>query len=380
MGNDCNLKHTSRAVDGWQSMMNKIYASLLQLAHLFVPSVLALISATLIGAGFVSFFGHSPLQVFLTIRDGAWGDVYSLSETLLKTTPLIFTGLAVALAFRAGVWNIGVEGQFIVGALMGTALGVSATNLAEPVFLLVILLGAFGAGVFWGAIPGWLRQQHRVSEVITTIMLNVIALHVLSYAVHGPLQEVARTYPQSDRLVDAARLLQLWPGTRLHSGVIIAMLCASLLWLLLFRLPFGFRLRAIGQNPKAAHFAGIKVSPHVIAAIALSGGLAALGGAVEVAGVTGRLYENISPGYGYTGIAVAMLGRLHPLGVLPAAFLFGALESGGRALQRNLGISPVLAEAVQGAVILFVVLYETRWFRATCSRFFSKILATKRKV
>jgi simple sugar transport system permease protein len=153
-----------------------------------------------------------------------------------------------------------------------------------------------------------------------------------------------------------------------------------LLWLLLFRLPFGFRLRAIGQNSKAAYFSGIKVSPHVIAAIALSGGLAALGGAIEVAGVTGRLYENISPGYGYTGIAVAMLGRLHPFGVLPAALLFGALESGGRALQRNMGISPVLTETLQGAVILFVVLYETGWFRQRTQAFFLKYMQQKERV
>jgi simple sugar transport system permease protein len=200
---------------------------------------------------------------------------------------------------------------------------------------------------------------------------------MLGYAVHGPLQEAAQTYPQSDRLVEAARLSQLWPGTRLHSGVIIAALLTGISWLVLFRLPFGFRLRVIGQNPKAARFAGLNVSRHIVAAIALSGGIAALGGVIEVAGVTHRLYENISPGYGYTGIAVAMLGRLHPIGVLPAAFLFGALESGARALQRDMGISPVLAEVIQGMVILFVVLYETRWLRATYSALFSKMPATK---
>ncbi len=305
------------------------------------------------------------------------GEAYSFSETLLKTTPLIFTGLAVALAFRAGIWNIGADGQFIVGALISTALGIHAVPLAGPAVFALIAVTAFGGGALFGALAGWLREKHEVSEVITTIMLNVIALHFLSYAVHGPLQEAAQTYPQSDRLADAARLSLLWPGTRLHSGVIIAVALAIASWVMLFRLPFGFRLRAIGQNSNAARFAGIKVSRHVIAAIAISGGIAALGGAIEVTGVTGRLYESISPGYGFTGIAVAMLGRLHPFGVLPAAFLFGALESGARALQRNMGISPVLAEVIQGMVILFVVLYETRWFRATYANFFAKMLATK---
>lgn len=350
---------------------------ILHALKLLTPSVLAFLSASAVGALLVSASGHSPVDAFLTIWHGAVGNTYSFSETLLKTTPLIFTGLSVALAFRAGIWNIGADGQFIFGALIGTALGVKTIHAAVPL-LLIMILGAFVAGAFWGTIAGWLRERRGVSEVITTIMLNVIALQILGYAVHGPLQEAAQTYPQSDRLVEAARLSQLWPGTRLHSGVIIAVLLAGLSWLVLFRLPFGFRLRVIGENPKAARFAGINVSWHIVAAIALSGGLAALGGAVEVAGVTHRLYENISPGYGYTGIAVAMLGRLHPIGVLPAAFLFGALESGARALQRDLGISPVLAEVIQGMVILFVVLYETRWFRATYASFFSKILATKK--
>jgi simple sugar transport system permease protein len=353
--------------------------SLFDFMRLLTPSIPAFLSASAAGALLVGASGHSPVDAFLTIWHGAVGNAYNLSETLLKTTPLIFTGLAVTLAFRAGIWNIGADGQFILGALIGTALGVKAMHFPAPLLFMLMILGAIAAGAFWGILAGWLREHRGVFEVITTIMLNVIALQILGYAVHGPLQEAAQTYPQSDRLVEAARLSQLWSGTRLHSGVIIAALLAGLSWLVLFRLPFGFRLRVIGQNPKAARFAGINVSRHIVAAIAFSGGIAALGGAVEVAGVTHRLYENISPGYGYTGIAVAMLGRLHPLGVLPAAFLFGALESGARALQRDMGISPVLAEVIQGMVILLVVLYEARRFRATSASFFSKILATKRE-
>ncbi len=328
-----------------------------------LPSILAFGSASLAAALLVSFFNQSPLLVLRTIWEGAFGDIYNLSETLLKTIPLVCTGLAVALAFRAGIWNIGAEGQFIAGALAFTVFGVSATNFFAPIFWLSATVGVFLSGAVLGMIVSWLREKRGVSEVISTIMLNAIVLQLLSYALHGPLQETAQTYPQSDRLAEMARLPQLWPGLRLHNGVIIVILLAVILWVILFRRPFGFRLRVIGQNVRAARFAGIHVSRHIAIALALSGGVAALGGAIEVAGVTGRLYENISPGYGYTGIAVAMLGRLHPLGVLPAAFLFGALESGARALQRNLGISPVLAEVIQGMVILFVVLYETRWFR-----------------
>jgi len=341
----------------------KLIDSARQLLPSLVPSILALVSASFFGALLVSAFGHSPVSVFFTMAAGAFGDAYHFSETLLKTTPLIFTGLAVALSFRAGIWNIGAEGQFLAGALMVTAFGANSVNFFAPAFFVLMIAGVFLSGAFLGIIAGWLREKHGVSEVISTIMLNVIAAQFLGYAVHGPLQEAARTYPQSDRLAEVARLSLLWPGTRLHSGVIIALLLAIMFWLILFRRPFGFCLRVIGQNPRAAQISGINVSRHIIAALALSGGLAACGGAIEVAGVTGRLYENISPGYGYTGIAVAMLGRLHPLGILPAAFLFGALESGAGALQRSLGISAVLAEVIQGLVILFVVLYRTRWFR-----------------
>jgi simple sugar transport system permease protein len=343
--------------------VSKLIESGRKLLSPLLPSLLAFFSASCFGALFVGLSGHSPILVLYIIWDGAFGDFYNFSETLLKATPLIFTGLAVALSFRAGIWNIGAEGQFIAGAIVVTAFGVKAVNFFSSIFFALVPVSVFLSGAFLATIAGWLREKHGVSEVITTIMLNVIAEQFLGYTVHGPLQEAAQTYPQSDRLVEMARLSLLWPGTRLHSGVIIAVLTAIIFWLILFRLPFGFRLRVIGQNPRAAHFAGVNVSRHIVAALALSGGLAAIGGAVEVSGVTGRLYENISPGYGYTGIAVAMLGRLHPLGILPAALLFGALESGARALQRSLGISPVLAEVIQGAVILFVVLFETRWFR-----------------
>lgn len=343
-----------------------------QMALWFLPAMMAFVSASAFGALLVSGFGYSPLLVFSTLWEGAFGDAYRLSETLLKTVPLVFTGLAVALSFRAGIWNIGAEGQFLAGALIVTVFGVKAANLFAPIFFLLTTIGIFLSGALLGILAGWLREKHGVSEVISTIMLNMIVLQFLGYAVHGPLQEAARTYPQSDRLAEVARLSQLWPGTRLHSGVIIAVLLAFGLWLVLFRRPFGFRLRVIGQNPHAARFAGLNVSRHIITALALSGGLAAIGGAIEVAGVTGRLYENISPGYGFTGIAVAMLGRLHPVGLLPAAFLFGALESGARALQRNLGLSSVLAEVIQGMTILFVVLYETRWFRELLNKWLHK--------
>lgn len=335
-----------------------------KLVTIVLPSLMAFISATL-AAGLVMWgFGFPPVQAFGVLLGGAFGDAYSISETLLKATPLIFTGLAVALAFQAGIWNIGADGQFISGAVAATALAAVWPGASWPVLVLAALL----LGACWAWLAAALREWRGVSEVITTIMLNVIAVQILSYALHGPLQEAAGTYPQSDRLSAVLQLDRLFTGLRLHSGLLLALLVAVLAWLLLFRMGFGFRLRAIGQNRTAARVAGIRVPMHVLAAMAISGALAGLGGVVELTGVTYRLYENFSPGYGFTAIAVALLARLHPLGVLPAAVLFGALETGARAMQRTLGISPVLAEVIQAMVILFVVLYETPWFRQWLSR------------
>lgn len=329
-----------------------------------LPSVLALLSATLTAAILLAAFGHSPVQAFRHLIAGAVGDRYAMAESLLKTVPLLFTGISVVLAFRGSIWNIGADGQFLAGALAAGALGTHAPVRHPVLFFPLVFSTAFVAGGLWGLLAAWLRERRGVSEVISTIMLNFIALLLLSYAVHGPLQEAARYYPQSDRIGEFATLARIIPGTRLHSGFVLAVATCILAWVLLFKTPFGFRLRAVGANRDAARAAGIRISRQVLAAMTLCGGAAALGGAVEVLGVTHRLFENLSPGYGFTAIAVALLARLHPLGLLPASFLFGALSTGTRAMERALGISSVLALVMQALVILFVVLYETRWFRS----------------
>ncbi len=339
------------------------FAKLEKCLRPLLPAVLAFFSASAVAALLLAAFGHSPVAAFVVLYQGALGDAYALSESLLKTVPLVFTGLAVALSFRAGIWNIGADGQFIAGALVATLFGVSFAWDTPWLLFPAMFAASFLAGAAWGAIAGWLRERRGVSEVITTIMLNLIAVQLLSYVVHGPLMEASGTYPQSERIAPAAMLARWLPPTRLHSGVFLAVAACGLIWVALFRLPWGLRVRAIGLNPGAAKYAGIPISRHIVLTLALSGGLAAVGGLVEVTGVTHRLYENISPGYGYTAIAVALLARLHPAGVLVAAFLFGTLETGTRALQRSLGVSPVLAELIQALVILFVVLFETRWFK-----------------
>ena len=328
----------------------------------FLPAILAFLSASVFSSILIAILGYSPVTAFISLFEGALGDAYNMSESLIKASPLIFTGLSVILSFRAGIWNIGAEGQFLMGSL---ACGWVALNAGEEKNIMTAFFSisaACVAGGLWGSIAGWLREKRGVSEVITTIMLNQIALYLLSFAVHGPLQEKAGHYPQSDRLQPFLQLHKILPETRLHSGILIGILLAMILTIILFRSPFGFKLRVIGQNTTTAFYSRIAISPHIIATMAISGAIAGLGGALQFMGVTYRLYENFSPGYGYTAIAVALLARLHPLGVLPASLLFGALETGAKSLQRTMSISPVLAEVIQAMVILFVVLFETSWF------------------
>ena len=291
---------------------------------------------------------------------GALGSTANLAETLVKTTPLLLTGLAVMLAFESGIFNIGAEGQFRAGALAATAVG----TLPQPFpcqTVLVLLAGAV-AGAAWSSVAAAMRIGRGVSEVIVTILLNFVALYLVSYAVHGPLQEAAAAYPQSDPLPPSARLWQIAPPTRLHAGVPLAFGLTIVVGVLMRRTALGLRLRAAGRNAVAARLAGFPVTRDLAVAFALSGALAGLGGAVEVAGVTGRLFERISPGYGYAAIAVALVGGLRPLRVTAAAIFFAALASGANAMERTAGVSSVLVVAVQGATLVAVAVMGTRIF------------------
>lgn len=277
-----------------------------------------------------------------------------VSDVLVRATPLALTGLAVAIAFRGGVWNIGADGQFLAGATLAAWIGVmlGATHAALP---LALLTGA-AAGAAWAGIAGILRSRFGVLEVISTIMLNFVAAFGVSYLVRGPLQEPTHVYPQTSSIGTAAELPVLVPGTRIHAGVLIALALAITAWWAMRHTAAGFRLRATGANPFAARSAGLVDAERVtMRAFLVSGALAGLAGAVEVCGVTYALYENLSPGYGYTAIAVALLARLNPIGTFVAAILFGALEVAASALQREAAIPSTTATVVEAAVILAVI-------------------------
>lgn len=290
---------------------------------------------------------------------GAFGSPYDIGDTLNKTTPLILTGLGVAIAFRARMWNIGGEGQFVVGAIAGCAVGAYRLQHLAPVLLIPLMLVAGAlAGAAWSTLAGLMRTKRNVPEVISTIMLNFVAFELLSYLMHGPMQESTHTQPESETLPDPAMLPVIVHGTTLHAGLIVAIAAAIVVQLLLFNTRAGFALRVTGANPSAARMGGIDVDRTLLVAMLWSGALCGLGGAVEFSGVLGTLYESYAPGYGFTAIAVALLGRLHPLGIIAAALFFGALTSGCGSMERVAGVSFALSYVIQAVTLLVLLGFQ----------------------
>jgi len=306
--------------------------------------------------------GHEVIPALSAMVRGAFGSYYAItSATIVRMVPLALAGLAVSVAFRAGILNIGAEGQLLVGAAAATAM--SGTLGGVPWFIgIPVMLGAGAiAGGAWAAIAGALRLRFGVLEVISTIMLNFVAQYLTGWLVRGPLQEPTRVNPQSVTLAPELQMPVLLEGTRLHAGVLLVVMVAIAVWWWLRRTASGFRLRAVGATPTAAASAGgIDVPRTMFGAFLVSGLLAGLAGSVEYTGITYALYENFSPGYGYTAIAVALLARLHPLGVVATALLFGALEAGANAMQRDASVPNVVVSVVE-ALLILLVLAADRW-------------------
>lgn len=321
-------------------------------------SALAALALTLaVGAVTLALGGYPPGRALAALLGGAFGSTQAvLSITLVRTVPLLFTGLAVALAFRAGVWNIGAEGQLYAGAVAATWVGLVGGAL--PAWLLVpaVLAAALAAGAAWAAVPALMKLRLGVGEVITTLLMNFVAIDLASWLVHGPLQESRGVFPQTDPIAEAARLPRLIPGTRLHVGLALALAVALALWIFLRWTRAGFQVRAAGASPEAARVSGrVNASRVVLGVFLVSGALAGLAGGVEVSGVTYAFYDNLSPGHGYTAIAVALLAGLHPLGVILTALFFGALEGGAGAMQRAAGVPAAWVSAMEALAILSVL-------------------------
>jgi simple sugar transport system permease protein len=318
---------------------------------------LAALALTLaVGMALAGIAGANPLAVFGLILKGAAGSPFAALETLNRATPLIFTGLAVAVAFRARLWNIGAEAQLYAGALVTVLLGTGALPLPAPLLLPVIALAAVAAGALVLLGPAILKVRFGVDEVVTTLLLNFIALLFVSMLLEGPLKDpLSLGWPQSPALVPDARLPRIVTGLRLHWGFVLGLLAALVTWAVMTRSTLGYEMRAVGENRAAAAFAGIRVNAVLLKTALLSGGLAALAGFSEVAGLKGNLTLDLSPGFGYTGIVVAMLAVLNPLGVVVSAIFVAGVFVGADSMSRAAGVPSYIADILLATALLSMV-------------------------
>ncbi len=329
--------------------------------------LLAVLAAMLIGAVMLALLGASPLKAYRSLVVGALGSTSGITQTLAKATPLLLVGLGITIAYRGGVINIGGEGQLIVGATTATAFSLALRHWPGWILLPLTMLSGFVAGAVWGSIPGVLKARLRVNEILSTVMMNQIAIRGMFFLLRGamidPAEIAAGTrIAQSEALPTQVWLPRLVPRSLFHAGAIVAVVLAVLVYILLWRTTIGYRIRAVGLNPDAARYAGINVPLYTVLAMVLSGGFAGLAGAVEVMGVHHRMIEGLSGGYGFSGIVAALFGKLHPLGTIPASFLFGALLVGADKMQRTVQVPSALVTALQGLVVIFVVSSEL-WSR-----------------
>ncbi len=327
--------------------------------------VLAVFAALLFGAIMLVLLGANPFEGYSEMFIGAFGSGDALIATLLKATPLLFVGTGIVIAFRAGVINIGAEGQMVLGGLFAAMAALYLPEMPAIIMVPVVLIAGVIGGALWGWIPGALKAYYRVNEILSTIMLNIVAVQLMAYLLRGPLIDPAEIergtrIPQTARLAESADLPILF-GDRLHIGPVLAVLCAIATYYLLWRTPLGYRLRAVGLSEHAARYAGIPVRRTIALALTLSGALAGLAGAVLVFGseshrmVTDGSTMGFTGGAGFNGIVAALLGGLHPLWTIPASFLFGGLIVGGQALQRAVQVPSALIVALNGLVVIFVV-------------------------
>lgn len=320
-------------------------------------SLVALTVTGIITAGALWVGGYSPASTLGSLIAGAFGSVDRfLSVTLVHAVPLTLTGLGVAVAFRAGVWNIGAEGQLYAGAVAGVWMGLHVGQLPSVIAIAVTLVAAGTAGSLWALVPAVMKLRLGVGEVISTILMNFVAIHLVSYVVRWPLQEARGVFPNTDMLAEGVRLSILVPGTRLHVGFALALVLCLAFWAVFKFTAFGFSVRAIGASESAARLSGrIDVPRLVLSTFLISGALAGLAGGVEISGRTFALYEGLSPGWGYTAIAVALLAGLNPIGVVFTGILFGALEGGAGAMQRDGGVPAAWVSGIEALVMLTVL-------------------------
>lgn len=322
-------------------------------AKVLVP-VCSVFLALLTGALFLMSSERDPLAVYQAMFLGAFGTAYGLSETVVKAIPLLLCGLGVALAFRMQLWNIGGEGQFYMGAMAASWVALFHPGLPAWLMLPAMFTAGFVAGGIWGLLPSIPRAYQGVNEVITTLMLNYVAIFLVDYLVHGPWKDPAGfNFPLSAPFVKSA-ILPALGSSRVHAGLIFALVAALIFYVVIQKTRWGYEIRVAGESPGAARYAGMNIEKNILLVMLISGGICGLAGMAEVSGIAGRLQHGLSPGYGYTAIIVAWLGRLNPLAIILVSFLFGGLQVGGYTVQTS-GVPAATVSMLQGALLFFVL-------------------------
>jgi general nucleoside transport system permease protein len=294
----------------------------------------------------------NPLEAYYYFIVAPLSSSVSALEVLVKATPLLLTGAAVTFAFSAGYWNIGAEGQFLAGAIAAAGLGMVMQNVPALLAIPVVILGGFAAGLLWASIPALLKTQLEIDEVVTTLLMNTVILFIISFLLNGVWRSPVSGWPQSPEIAASAIFPKLIPRSRLHLGFLLAWIVIGAIWVIMRRTPLGLRMRAVGMGKEAARFAGIKVGRTMLTAALVSGGIAGLAGASEIAGIHYHLIEAVGSGAGYTGIIVAMLGGLNPFGVSLAALFIGLIDTGAQSVSRALGVPIYLGNVVEAALLL----------------------------
>jgi len=324
-------------------------------APVWIRTLIPLISIVvtfLLTSGFVLAADANPIQAVYYFLIDPLSNPVRLIEVLVKTTPLLLTGIAVAFAFSGGYWNIGVEGQLYMGATAATAIGLQMHAAPAWIALPLIIIGGFLAGMAWALLPALMKVRLKIDEVVTTLLLNYVAIFFVSAILNGPWRDPISQWPQSPEIAASAIFPRLIPRSRLHLGFILAILIIIVVWFVLSRTSFGLKMKAVGYNLEAARFSGIRVERTMLIVALTSGGIAGVAGASEVAGIHFHLIDAISPGYGYTGIIIATLGALNPIGVSIAAFFIGLIDTGSQTVSRALGVPAYLGDVIQATLLL----------------------------
>lgn len=317
--------------------------------------LLAIVVALLIGILVINWFGKNPWLAYRHLLLGAFGSWTHIGETLVYVSPLILTGLSIAVAFRCGLFNIGAEGQYIMGMMGAAWMGAVFTGLPPWIHIPMTMLTGILAGALWGALPGFFKARYGAHEVISTIMMNYTALHLAGFLVNRVLIAPPGTSPVTKVISDSAKLTRFLPPSRAHAGIFVALAFLVIIYLFLWKTKWGYEIRAVGFNKEAARYAGMNVTRNIVLAMVVSGGLAGLSGALQIQGIQYRFVDLFGfPGYGFDGIAVALLGNNHPFGVIGGAILFGAMNCGALQMQSVAGIPKHLIGVMQAIIILFI--------------------------